>query len=107
MAKDGKDSSSYSITKILDDHTQSVKKVITYKDYVISSSADGTIKIWDFETGKLIITLMGHSNYVWALYAVDSRLISGDWNGKLIVWNIQNVKKRVQRSRNPDKFVDN
>jgi len=90
--KDGKDSSSYSITKILDDHTQSVKKVITYKDYVISSSADGTIKIWDFETGKLIITLMGHSNYVWALYAVDSRLISGDWNGKLIVWNIENVK---------------
>jgi len=90
--KDGRDSSNCSIAKILDDHTQSVKKVITYKDYVISSSADGTIKIWNFETGKLDITLMGHSNYVWALYAIDSKLISGDWNGKLIVWDIQNVK---------------
>ena len=89
--RDGKDSTNYIITRILDDHTQSVKKVITYKDYIISSSADGTIKIWNFENGKLMLTLMGHSSYVWALYVIDSRLISGDWNGKVIVWNIENI----------------
>ncbi|HOQ40100.1 MAG TPA: PQQ-binding-like beta-propeller repeat protein [Fervidobacterium sp.] len=89
--REGKTYGNYKITKILEDHLESVKRVLVYGDYVISASSDNTVKIWNLTTGKLIVTLMGHSSYVWALYIVDSKLISGDWNGKLIIWNIKDV----------------
>ena len=32
--------------------------------YILSGSADNTIKIWDIERGKLLQTLSGHKHYV-------------------------------------------
>ena len=34
---------------------------------MVSGSSDGTIKVWDLQTGDLIITCEGHLRDVWAV----------------------------------------
>ncbi|HOJ93629.1 MAG TPA: hypothetical protein PK390_00170 [Fervidobacterium nodosum] len=86
--KDG----NYVITKILDDHLDSVKKIVKYKDKIFSASSDRTIKVWDLKSGKLLNTLAGHKGYVWSLYITGDYLISGGWDGRVIVWDINSYK---------------
>ncbi len=82
----------YVITKVLDDHLDSVKKIVKYKDKIFSASSDRTIKVWDLKSGKLLNTLAIHKGYVWSLYITGDYLISGGWDGKVIVWDINSYK---------------
>ena len=41
---------------------------------VVSASIDNTLKVWDIETGKCVVTLRGHSN--WVLYGVQFYYLS-------------------------------
>lgn len=36
----------------------------TDSKYLVSASDDKSLKIWDFQTGKSLKTLKGHTNYV-------------------------------------------
>lgn len=38
-----------------------------YGDKFVTASFDRTCNIWDFETGKIQYTLMGHKNAVFSL----------------------------------------
>jgi WD40 repeat protein len=82
-----KNSGDYVLIKILDDHSDSVKKVLKKGDLVFSSSSDRTIKVWDLKSGKLRRTLSRHYGYVWSIFIIDDYLISGGWDGKVIVWD--------------------
>jgi WD40 repeat protein len=61
-----------------------------------SGSEDGTIKLWDVNTGEEIRTLKGHSWRVRSVaFSPDGRLIasgSGDWTIKL--WDVNTGRER-------------
>ena len=47
-------------------HTKEVKTVVVSADgrYLVSASADTTLKVWDLETERLMYTLTGHTDEV-------------------------------------------
>jgi len=59
--------------------------------YALSGSRDYTIKLWDVEKGREIITLEGHSNYIDSVaFSPDGNFIlSGATDGTLRVWNVE------------------
>ncbi|QIV78471.1 hypothetical protein QO062_05180 [Fervidobacterium pennivorans subsp. carthaginiensis] len=83
----------FELSMIFDDHTDAVKSITRYKKYIISASNDKTIKVWDSKTGKLLNILTGHTGYVWSIFVVGDILVSGGWDGKVILWNLKNFQK--------------
>jgi WD40 repeat protein len=58
---------------------------------VVSGSADGTLRVWDVESGQILHTLEGHSSWVNAVAVLDSRrMVSGSSDGTLRVWDVEN-----------------
>ncbi|MFN3691416.1 MAG: hypothetical protein ACK4R7_00865 [Fervidobacterium sp.] len=90
----------YNVIKILADHFESIRDIAMYKDKIITSSSDRTIKIWDLESGKLLKTLSSHNGYVWAIHTFDDKLVSGDWDGKIIIWDLVKFEKIKEYSIN-------
>jgi F-box/WD-40 domain protein MET30 len=44
---------------------------------LVSGSLDNTVKVWDIESGKVMRTLFGHIEGVWAVACNEMRLVSG------------------------------
>ncbi len=57
---------------------------------VISGSSDGTVRVWDLESGELLLTLEGHGGTVWAVAVTPDgrRAISGSEDGTVEVWDL-------------------
>jgi WD40 repeat protein len=57
---------------------------------LVSASADGTVRVWDVETGKVAHALLGHQGHVRsAVFSPTADLIaSGDEHGKVRVWDV-------------------
>jgi F-box and WD-40 domain protein MET30 len=53
---------------------------------LISGSLDNTIKFWDINTGKVLRTLFGHIEGVWAVASDRLRLVSGSHDRTIKVW---------------------
>ncbi|CAH0551749.1 unnamed protein product [Brassicogethes aeneus] len=75
-----------------DGHSSSVT-CIKYSNngaYLISSSLDKLVKIWNAEDGRCMATLQGHSRYVncTAISKDSSLIVSGSNDKMLIIWNI-------------------
>ena len=68
-----------------------IKKILEfYCNKIVSGSKDGSIKIWNEQTGELINTLNGHSNFV--VYSVrfssdNKRIVSGSTDNSIKIWN--------------------
>lgn len=58
--------------------------------YAATGSFDGSVKIWDIESGMELKTFNGHSVMIKSIgFSYDqSKLISGDGNGVVILWDI-------------------
>jgi WD40 repeat protein len=58
--------------------------------YLATSSIDRTIRVWDGQTGSLMVSLSGHGNTVWSVsWTPDGRgLISTDQDGEVKFWDI-------------------
>jgi WD40 repeat protein len=69
-----------------------------------ASSEDKTPKLWDARTGKLIAMLMGHKDQIFAAtFSPDSKtLITGAFDGLLIVWNTDDGRQRTILNGPPD-----
>jgi WD40 repeat protein len=61
---------------------------------VASGSWDGAMKLWNVDTGKVIKTMTGHTNWVESVCwnSDGGRVISGCGDGTFRVWNIESGK---------------
>jgi len=62
-----------------------------------------TLRLWDFESGKTIHTLEGHTNSVWAVAvtADGRRAVSASWDETLRLWDLesgQNIRTLVDHT---------
>lgn len=56
---------------------------------IASGSEDCMIKIWDWEYGDCVRTLLSHSNAVWGLSVdEDQNLASASWDKTVKVWTV-------------------
>jgi WD40 repeat protein len=76
--------------------------------HVASGSGDGTIRLWDLETGKEVRRFEGHSSTVWCLAVSPdgSRLASGGQDSTVRVWDVATGRELEQhRSHGPPNTV--
>lgn len=85
------DDQSFVILHTLRGHTGYVSKLAFAQHKLVSASKDGTLKVWNYQTGKLLDTLTGHSDWVYALAtSPDGRFaISSALNSSLKVWDLE------------------
>jgi WD40 repeat protein len=57
----------------------------------VSASDDGTLKVWDLETGQALRTLKGHTNYVFTVVVTPDgrRAVSASSDNTLKVWDLK------------------
>ncbi len=66
---------------------------------VASSSADGTVKVWDFDTQQELMTLPG--GYGGVRFSPDGHRLAAAWGHALTIWDGTPVREEsVQRPRN-------
>lgn len=74
-------------------HSGAINGIVLTKDEkkMISWSADGTIKIWDVEQGKLLKTLEGHRGSVENIQITqnDKYIISSSFDKTLKIWELE------------------
>eukprot|EP01080_Neovahlkampfia_damariscottae_P012319 gene12319-5993_t len=56
--------------------------------YIISGSADGTIKLWTPQNGNLAGNIDAHDSSIWSVEVSDNFIFSGSRDEKIKVWNI-------------------
>jgi len=78
-----------------------------------SASADGTVRLWETETGMVVSILPRcHANWVWTLCwsPCGTRLATGGSDTRILIWSTEKVTDRARRcsvfrtdSQSPDK----
>jgi eukaryotic-like serine/threonine-protein kinase len=72
-------------------HTDLVIRVAFDRDgrRIVSSSQDGTARVWDATTGRRLFEFRGHTGIVSAaVFSPDGTLVaSAGWDGKVLVWD--------------------
>jgi F-box/WD-40 domain protein MET30 len=54
---------------------------------MVSCSADGTVRVWDIDSGKCIKILQGHNSRVTGLHFDESKIVSCSHDGTIRIWN--------------------
>ena len=89
--------------KILSGHHISVNSVAFSPDgsFLASGSTDGTIKLWDVSTGRVVKTLQGNSGLICsvvfspvsiATQGFGQTIASCDYDGFIRIWNVDNCE---------------
>ncbi|OLY80037.1 F-box/WD repeat-containing protein pof1 [Smittium mucronatum] len=81
---------SYSVSSISLNISASLKKMSDGSIFVprlFSASLDGTIRVWDIDSGKCIKILCHHSEPVWSIASDAFHLISSHNDGRICIWD--------------------
>ena len=72
---------------------------------IVSASGDGTLKVWDGQTGAERFTLKGHAGVVWgcAVSADGTTIISASYDKTLKVWDGGSGTERFTLSGHKDR----
>lgn len=77
--------------KILEGHTLSVEAVAMApeKEWIVSGSADATLRIWDFDSGECLQSLSGHTSGIKAVAVTSDGkwVVSGSEDQTVRVWD--------------------
>jgi len=73
--------------RILTGHTGDVNSVNFSPDskYIASGSSDGTVKLWNVETGELIYTIINGKDGEWLTYTPEGFFTGSEWATKNLV----------------------
>jgi len=65
---------------------------------VASGSKDGTVRLWDIDTGKVIVKWTGHTQVVLSVcWSQDGRrVLSGSEDGTVRQWDVENRKTMIE-----------
>ena len=82
------------IVCIFEGHTDSVSSVAFSQDgkHIISASSDQKIRVWDAETGEVVVgPLKGHTNWVYSIaFSQDGKhIVSGSRDETIRVWDAE------------------
>jgi WD40 repeat protein len=56
----------------------------------LSAEEDGSLELWDLETGQLIRSLAGHTNVAWSVAFIDDQTaISASEDSTMILWDLK------------------
>jgi len=58
---------------------------------IVSASFDGTLKVWNLQTGELLRTLEGHTSHINAVVVTPDGVcaISGSWDNTIGMWDLE------------------
>jgi WD40 repeat protein len=78
--------------KALGNHAKPILKLTQHPKMpiLVTCAEDGTVKVWNPDSGANLKTLTGHTDQVFAVaISPDGNLVaSGSWNGEVKVWKI-------------------
>ena len=62
--------------------------------YVLASTQDSTIRLWNYQTSRCVKTYTGHTNRTYSLVAAFSNtsgqyVVSGSEDAKIYIWDLQ------------------
>ncbi len=77
-------------------------------EFIASASRDKTLKIWDVKSGKCIVTLVGHDNWVTGLvFHPNGRFLLSVSDDKSIrVWDLNNGRCYRKLKDAHDHFIN-
>ena len=67
-----------------------------------SAASDSTLRLFDAASGRFVETLHGHDSEVTALASAQRQLVSGDREGWLRVWQLDEIAPERVRWKTPD-----
>ncbi|HEX4962715.1 MAG TPA: TIR domain-containing protein [Thermoanaerobaculia bacterium] len=79
------------LIRVLEGHVDEVNAVAMLDDRrIVSASDDGTLQVWDLESGRSLKTLEGHTDSVTAVAVLTGgRVVSASNDGTLRVWDLE------------------
>lgn len=72
-----------------DAHTDRVLCLMFDKNRLVTGGRDETVKVWDLNTAKCMLTLHGHTDNVWYLQFDDNKIVSGSADKTICFWDIR------------------
>lgn len=89
--------------KVLKGHTERISSIDLNPDgkIIVSGSYDGTVRVWDRETGGCLKVLEGHNSRVIcvSIDAEGRRVLSGSQDGIIRLWNVESSGYRSSLKR--------
>lgn len=68
---------------------------------VASSGEDCTVKLWDWERGECMKTLIAHGNAVWGLAKdIMGNVATASWDKTVLIWGMLDGKKEIPNFKN-------
>ena len=78
---------------VLSKHTGLVISLAFSSDgiFLVSGGNDGSVNLWDMQTGGVVNTFSGHTSYIFSVsVSPDCTMIaSGSWDGTIQLWSTQ------------------
>lgn len=75
--------------------------------WAASGSTDGTVKIWDLETGECRATLVGHTQHVHSVTITPDgkRILSGSFDNTVRIWDVGSGREVAKLESHTDRIL--
>ena len=87
------------------EHKGRINTLIKLNDgRIVSGGQDKTIKVWDINSNKSLMTLTGHTSMIWSLCEINgNKLLSGSSDKTALIWDLN--KKKLDFELYKDKEI--